>query len=79
MLKNWENAIIDRNKEREIQNDIYTMVKKIKVYIFLEEYTKILIKVNEEKLINNSDFEWIDIQKTSDNMRSIRQDIINKM
>lgn len=105
MLRDWENAILDGNKGREIQemvgyksgmlfndvslllvnylknetqtvkemnNDIDTIVREIKVYAFLEEYAKILINGNEDALINNSDFEWIDIQKTVDNIKSIK-------
>lgn len=105
MLKDFDNAIIDGSKGKEIQemvgyqsgklfcdvsllltnylknegqtikelnDEINDTVKKIKVYTFLEKYVNILIDGNEDELLNNNDFEWIDIQKTVDNIKSVK-------
>lgn len=57
---------------KELNDEIDDTVKKIKVYTFLEKYANILINGNEDELLKNNDFEWIDIQKTVDNMKSIK-------
>lgn len=103
--KDFENAILDGNKGREIQemvgyksgglfcdislllanylknegqamkelnSKIDTTVKEIKVYAFLEEYTNILMNRQEDELLNNDSFEWIDIQKTVNHIKNMK-------